>query len=145
MAWCRQIGEGFKIVEEKSDFDFDLAEVARVWNHGSVIRSWLMEIAGNSNLEVVQVLGRLSWKVAAFWGSQMGVENGFKRLGIPQLPTIALSFVMRTYQQEEDNFSVKSGFCIAQGFGGTKVVKKDFKRSFKMSQNINIANCSIQG
>lgn len=38
------IGEGFQIVKE-SEFDYDLAAVARVWNNGSVIRGWLMEIA----------------------------------------------------------------------------------------------------
>ncbi len=35
------IGEGFEVLEN-SQFDFDYEKVARVWNHGSVIRSWLM-------------------------------------------------------------------------------------------------------
>ena len=38
------IGEGFQLIEQ-SEYAFDLAAVAHVWNHGSVIRSWLMEIA----------------------------------------------------------------------------------------------------
>src|SRR6266516_1952719 len=38
------IGEGFEILE-KSQFDFDLGKIAHVWNQGSVVRSWLMELA----------------------------------------------------------------------------------------------------
>ena len=38
------IGEGFQILE-KSEFNYNLAEVAKNWNHGSVIRGWLMELA----------------------------------------------------------------------------------------------------
>lgn len=37
------IGEGFEILE-KSEYHFDYDQIARVWNHGSVIRSWLMEL-----------------------------------------------------------------------------------------------------
>ena len=38
------IGEGFEILEA-SDFNYDNAAVAKLWNHGSVIRSWLMKLA----------------------------------------------------------------------------------------------------
>lgn len=37
------IGEGFEVLE-KSGYDFDFEQVARVWNNGSVVRSWLMEL-----------------------------------------------------------------------------------------------------
>ncbi len=40
-------GEGFDILHA-SDYDLDLAAVARMWNNGSVIRSWLLELAGNA-------------------------------------------------------------------------------------------------
>ncbi|TKI83485.1 6-phosphogluconate dehydrogenase (decarboxylating), partial [Bacillus cereus] len=41
------IGEGFEILE-KSEFDYDYEKVSRVWNNGSVIRSWLMELTENA-------------------------------------------------------------------------------------------------
>src|SRR5699024_2690453 len=52
------IGEGFEILE-KSRFDFDFEKIARVWNNGSVVRSWLMELAENafkkdSNLDKIK-------------------------------------------------------------------------------------------
>lgn len=37
-------GEGFEVLS-KSEFDYDNEAVAKVWNHGSVVRSWLMELA----------------------------------------------------------------------------------------------------
>ncbi len=40
-------GEGFDILHA-SDYDLDLAAIARLWNNGSVIRSWLLELAGNA-------------------------------------------------------------------------------------------------
>jgi 6-phosphogluconate dehydrogenase len=39
------IGEGFDILHASSDYELDLAAIAGMWNHGSVIRSWLMELA----------------------------------------------------------------------------------------------------
>ncbi len=41
------IGKGFEILE-KSEFDYDYEKVSRVWNNGSVIRSWLMELTENA-------------------------------------------------------------------------------------------------
>ncbi len=40
-------GEGFDILHA-SDYDLDLAAIARLWHHGSVIRSWLLELAGDA-------------------------------------------------------------------------------------------------
>ncbi|WP_034551753.1 phosphogluconate dehydrogenase (NAD(+)-dependent, decarboxylating) [Carnobacterium funditum] len=115
------IGEGFQIVE-KSDFDFDLAEVARVWNHGSVIRSWLMEIAEiqfRSSPRLEDYRGKVAASGEAKWAVETALE-----MGIP-VPTIALSLFMRNLSQEEDNFSVKVVSALRNGFGGHEVVKKD--------------------
>ncbi|WP_313466775.1 phosphogluconate dehydrogenase (NAD(+)-dependent, decarboxylating) [Carnobacterium sp.] len=115
------IGEGFQIVE-KSDYDFDLAEVARVWNNGSVVRSWLMEIAedqfrNSPHLEdyrgVVVASGEAKWTV----------ETALE-MNIP-VPTIALSLFMRNLSQEEDSFSAKVVSALRNGFGGHAEAKKE--------------------
>jgi 6-phosphogluconate dehydrogenase len=41
------IGEGFWMLKQ-SDYDLDIPQVASVWNHGGVIRSWLLELAGQA-------------------------------------------------------------------------------------------------
>jgi 6-phosphogluconate dehydrogenase len=38
------IGEGFEVLESKKEFDFDVQQVAHLWQHGSVIRSWLLQL-----------------------------------------------------------------------------------------------------
>ncbi|MFU7516996.1 phosphogluconate dehydrogenase (NAD(+)-dependent, decarboxylating) [Clostridium sp. HCS.1] len=115
------IGEGFQIVQE-SEFDYDLADVARVWNNGSVIRGWLMELAesqfkGSPNLEdyrgVVAASGEAKWTIET--ALDMGIA----------VPTIALSLFMRNLSQEDDSFSAKVVSALRNGFGGHAVVKKD--------------------
>jgi 6-phosphogluconate dehydrogenase len=38
------LGEGFEVLESKKEFDFDVQQVAHLWQHGSVIRSWLLQL-----------------------------------------------------------------------------------------------------
>lgn len=115
------IGEGFQVVSQ-SDFDYDLSQVARVWNNGSVIRGWLMEIAQDQftkspNLEdyrgIVSASGEAKWTIET--ALDMGVA----------VPTIALSLFMRNLSQEDDSFSAKVVSALRNGFGGHAVVKKD--------------------
>lgn len=115
------IGEGFQIVHE-SEFGYDLPEVARVWNNGSVIRSWLMELAeaqfkNSPNLEdyrgVVAASGEAKWTIET--ALDMGIA----------VPTIALSLFMRNLSQEDDSFSAKVVSALRNGFGGHAVVKKE--------------------
>lgn len=115
------IGEGFQIVQE-SEFNYDLGEVARVWNNGSVVRSWLMEIAeeqfkSSPNLEdyrgVVAASGEAKWTIET--ALDMGIA----------VPTIALSLFMRNLSQEEDSFSAKVVSALRNGFGGHAIVTKN--------------------
>ncbi|GAA0087638.1 phosphogluconate dehydrogenase (NAD(+)-dependent, decarboxylating) [Clostridium perfringens] len=114
------IGEGFQIVQE-SQFDYDLADVASVWNNGSVIRGWLMELAesqfkASPNLEdyrgVVAASGEAKWTIET--ALDMGIA----------VPTIALSLFMRNLSQEDDSFSAKVVSALRNGFGGHAIVSK---------------------
>lgn len=115
------IGEGFQIVE-KSNYDFDLAAVAHVWNHGSVVRSWLMEIAEEqfkNSPRLEEFRGVVSASGEAKWTVETALE-----MEIP-IPTIAMSLFMRNLSQEEDSFSAKVVSALRNGFGGHDVVKKE--------------------
>ncbi|MGI6512599.1 MAG: phosphogluconate dehydrogenase (NAD(+)-dependent, decarboxylating) [Catenisphaera adipataccumulans] len=114
------IGEGFQIVEE-SDFDYDLAEVARVWNNGSVIRSWLMEIAQDqftASPDLANYRGVVAANGEAKWTIEAALD-----MEIP-VPTIALSLFMRNLSQEDDSFSAKVVSALRNGFGGHAIVEK---------------------
>lgn len=115
------IGEGFQIMRE-SPFDYDLADVAENWNHGSVIRGWLMALA-EEQFRAHPDLSDLRGVVAASGEAKWTVEAALE-LGIAA-PTIALSLFMRNLSQEEDSFSAKVVAALRNGFGGHAMVKKE--------------------
>lgn len=115
------IGEGFDILE-KSDFDLDYKEVARVWNHGSVIRSWLMELLENA-FSKDEKLDAIQGIVHASGEGQWTVETAMELE--TATPVIALSLMMRNRSLESDTFSGKVVASLRNEFGGHSIVSKD--------------------
>ena len=115
------IGEGFQIMEE-SEFGYDLAQVAKNWNHGSVIRGWLMELAWE---QFSKHPGLKDFKgiVAASGEAKWTVETALE-MEVP-VPVIALSLMIRNASQEEDSFACKVVAALRNGFGGHAFVKND--------------------
>lgn len=114
------IGEGFHILEA-SEYPLDLAAIANAFNNGSVIRSWLIELARDafakdSNLE--QLRGIVGSTPDAKWAVQEAMDKGIS------VPIIANSLFVRNDSQMEDNFSTKVVAALRDGFGGHGVVKK---------------------
>ena len=114
------IGEGFEVLEA-CDFDYDLEAVAKVWNHGSVVRSWLMELAQDAFAQDAK-LDALIGKVNASGEAQWTVEDALV-LQVPT-PVIALSLMMRYRSTQDDSFSGKVVAALRNGFGGHAVTKK---------------------
>lgn len=119
-AMMQGIAEGFQIMEE-SDYNFDLEKVARVWNNGSVVRSWLMEIMEDKFKEqphlenyrgIVDASGEAKWTIETALDMNIAV------------PTIAMSLFMRNMSKEEDSFSAKVVSAMRNGFGGHDIVEK---------------------
>ncbi|SJZ40462.1 phosphogluconate dehydrogenase (NAD(+)-dependent, decarboxylating) [Selenihalanaerobacter shriftii] len=114
------IGEGFEILHA-SDFDLDYKEIARVWNHGSVIRSWLMELTKNAfsrDPYLDDIKGVVNSSGEGLWT----VEEALK-LKVP-VPVIANSLFVRYRSQKEENFTGKVIAALRNEFGGHKVEKK---------------------
>jgi 6-phosphogluconate dehydrogenase len=116
----QSIAEGFEVLE-KSQFDFDYEAVARVWNNGSVVRSWLMELTENAFTKdpkldsikgVMQSSGEGKWTVETALDLQTAT------------PVIALSLMMRYRSLEEDTFTGKVVAALRNEFGGHGVVNK---------------------
>ncbi|CAG7645791.1 phosphogluconate dehydrogenase (NAD(+)-dependent, decarboxylating) [Paenibacillus allorhizosphaerae] len=113
------IGEGFEILE-KSEFDFHYESVARVWNNGSVIRSWLMDLterafAKDATLEeikgVMHSSGEGKWTVETALDLQTAT------------PVIAMSLIMRYRSLDIDTFTGKVVAALRSEFGGHAVEK----------------------
>jgi len=114
------IGEGFEVLE-KSDYDYDYEKVARVWNNGSVIRSWLIELmehafSKDAKLEdikgVMHSSGEGKWTVETAFDLQIAT------------PVIAMSLLMRYRSLETDTFTGKVVAALRNEFGGHAVEKK---------------------
>ena len=115
------MAEGFEILEN-SQFDYDYKEVARVWNHGSVIRSWLMELMENAfdkepKLEsikgVMHSSGEGKWTVETALDLQTAA------------PVITMSLMMRYRSLQEDTFTGKVVAALRNEFGGHEVEKTE--------------------
>ncbi len=111
------IAEGFEVLH-KSNYDFDYEAVAKLWNHGSVVRSWLMELTENafrkdSNLDKIKGIMHSSGE--GKWTLETALD-----MGVPT-PVIALSLMMRYRSQEDDTFAGKVVAALRNEFGGHKV------------------------
>lgn len=112
------IGEGIEIMR-KSDFDYDLAAVTHNWNHGSVVRGWLMELMEQQFIAHPD-LADIKGVVAASGEAKWTVETALD-LEVPA-PVIALSLMVRNASQEEDSYACKAVSALRNGFGGHEFV-----------------------
>lgn len=119
-AMLQAIGEGFEILKE-SQFDLNYQEIANVWNHGSVIRGWLMELterAFSKDQQLDAIKGVVDSSGEGLWTVQEALE-----LNIPA-HVITASLFVRYRSQQEDTFSGKVVAALRNEFGGHAVTKK---------------------
>jgi 6-phosphogluconate dehydrogenase len=109
--------EGFEILES-SQYDLDLAKIANLWNQGSVVRSWLLELTALA-LEADPSLAKLAPFVEDSGEGRWTVEESI-RLSVPA-PVIALSLQMRFRSRQENSFSSRMLAAMRQQFGGHAV------------------------
>lgn len=115
------IGEGFEILKE-SQFDLDYEKVARVWNNGSVVRSWLMELAESAfskSSELKEIKDVIGSNGEGLWT----VEEALK-LKVP-VPVISEALFVRFRSEQEESFSGKVVAALRNEFGGHAVTRKE--------------------
>ncbi len=113
------IGEGFEVLE-KSEFDFDYEKVARVWNNGSVIRSWLMELterAFSKDAKLDEIKGIMHSSGEGKWTVETALDLQ------AATPVIAMSLLMRYRSLDNDTFNGKVVAALRNEFGGHGVEK----------------------
>ena len=115
------IAEGFELLDA-SEFEYSYKEVATLWNRGSVIQSWLMELMIDAFSED-EKLEKISGVMHASGEAKWTVETALD-LNVPT-PVIALSLMMRNRSLQSDTFSGKVVASLRQQFGGHAVVKSE--------------------
>ncbi|MBX3204206.1 MAG: decarboxylating 6-phosphogluconate dehydrogenase [Labilithrix sp.] len=116
-AMMQAYAEGFELLQE-CEYAFDLRKVTRVWNHGSVVRSWLCELAERV-FDEDPALADLEGYVADSGEGRWTVDEGV-RLGVP-LPTIALSLFARFASRAKNAFGLRVLAALRSEFGGHAV------------------------
>jgi 6-phosphogluconate dehydrogenase len=112
-------GEGFDILHA-SDYDLDLAAIARMWQQGSVIRSWLLELAGDAFTREGNDLDQIKGWVADSGEGRWTVAEAIDH-DVPA-PVITLSLIERfRSRREPDSFTDRVLAALRNEFGGHAV------------------------
>jgi len=117
----QSFAEGFAIMEHKAEFKLDLLQIAEIWRHGSVVRSWLLDLiakalAENPNLRgirpYVEDSGEGRWTVAEAVDLEVSA------------PVITLSLLERLRSRDQDSFTDKLLAMMRHQFGGHPLKEK---------------------
>ncbi len=113
--------EGFEIMRAKQEFGLDLHQIAEIWRHGSVVRSWLLDLTANA-LKDDQNLSDLKGWVADSGEGRWTVAEAIDQ-DVPA-PIITLSLLMRFVSRQDDSYSAKLLAAMRNQFGGHAVKKE---------------------
>jgi 6-phosphogluconate dehydrogenase len=110
--------EGYEILHASKDFKLDLHQISAVWNRGSVVRSWLNELAERAfakDTELAALKGYVEDSGEGRWTVQEAID-----LDVPA-PVITLSLLARFRSRQSDSFGAKVIAALRNEFGGHAV------------------------
>ena len=113
--------EGFALLDAASEFGLDLHQIASLWNHGSVVRSWLLELtelALDNDEEFAGIRGYVEDSGEGRWT----VEEGISR-AVPT-PVIAASLYARFASRDNERFAARIVAALRNQFGGHRFFKE---------------------
>ena len=119
-ALMQAYGEGLEILQA-SDFEIDVSQIAELWRHGSVVRSWLLDLAADALAKDPKLEGVAGWVDDSGEG-RWTVETAIQE-AVPA-PTIALSLFARFASRQDESFAAKLLAALRHEFGG-HAVKSD--------------------
>ncbi len=114
--------EGFELLRGKQEFQLDLAQIAELWRHGSVVRSWLLDLTAGA-LAQDQALQGIEPIVPdsgeGRWTAVEAIEQGVA------LPVISLALQMRFSSQDREGYQARLLAMMRNAFGGHEVFRKE--------------------
>jgi 6-phosphogluconate dehydrogenase len=111
------IGEGFEVLET-SGYGLDLAAIAELWQHSSVVRSWLVELAAlafRDDPKLAQITDYTVDSGEARWTIEAAMERD-----VPT-PVITMSLLMRFMSRQDSSFALRTVAALRNQFGGHAV------------------------
>lgn len=113
--------EGFSIMKAKKEFGLDLSQISHVWQYGSVVRSWLLDLAARALDQDKDLADIKPWVADSGEGRWTVFES--IDLDVPA-PIITLSLQTRFASRDEENFTARMLAALRNQFGGHAVQKK---------------------
>ena len=113
--------EGFALIKARKDLNLDVAAVAELWRHGSVVRSWLLDLMAGmlkNDTEFADIAPVVADSGEGRWTAIEAVE-----LGVPA-PVISLALAMRFASQGKGDYGAKQLAQLRNSFGGHAVSKQ---------------------
>jgi 6-phosphogluconate dehydrogenase len=114
--------EGFSILKAKKEFAMDLAQISHIWQHGSVVRSWLLDLAARALDEDTELADIKPWVADSGEGRWTVFES--IDLDVPA-PVITLSLQMRFASRDEENYTARMLAALRNQFGGHAIKKSE--------------------
>jgi 6-phosphogluconate dehydrogenase len=117
----QSFAEGMAILEGKKEFDLDLHQIAELWRHGSVVRSWLLDLIADAldeNPKLDGIAAHVSDSGEGRWTVFEAINED-----VPA-PVITLSLIQRLRSRVTDSFADKMLAVMRQQFGGHAVKRK---------------------
>lgn len=111
--------EGFAVLQANRQFDLDVHQIAQIWNHGSVVRSWLLELithALSSDPQLTRIRGYVPDSGEGRWTVQAAIDAD-----IPA-PVLTLALFERFHSRQPESFAAKVLAAMRAEFGGHAVV-----------------------
>lgn len=114
--------EGFSIMKAKEEFGLDLAQISHIWQHGSVVRSWLLDLAARALDEDTKLEDIKPWVA----DSGEGRWTVFESIDLDvAAPVITLALQMRFASRDEENYTARMLAVLRNQFGGHAVKKTE--------------------
>jgi 6-phosphogluconate dehydrogenase len=113
--------EGFSIMKAKKEFGLDLSEISHIWQYGSVVRSWLLDLAARALDQDKDLADIKPWVADSGEGRWTVFES--IDLDVPA-PIITLSLQTRFASRDEENFTARMLAALRNQFGGHAVQKE---------------------
>ena len=116
------MAEGFALMKGKPEFELDLAQISEIWRHGSVVRSWLLDLSADF-LKQDQTLDNIGAYVAdsgeGRWTATESIDQG------TPAPVLSLALHMRFASQNPESYGNKMLSMMRNAFGGHMITNKD--------------------
>jgi 6-phosphogluconate dehydrogenase len=119
-AMMQSYAEGFEIMQASRYKDLDLGAIAHLWQQGSVVRSWLLELTAGALKENPKLDGMAAWvedSGEGRWTLQESIDTA-----VPA-PTIYAALMMRFRSRQENSFGARMLSAMRNAFGGHAIKK----------------------